>query len=211
MATLAVRGQTVPNSSPAGAWSGSPSLAGALNDGAPGTNPASYVVWASNVSLGVGYIEVSGYGYDTGLSAGDTLTSVTATVRHQESATLRFSSVNVQAWSGGVAIGTSFNCGLATSVRTDTASLGTITLAQLRSTDFTVRVTGTRTTGTTGSNFFLDYVDVTATYTGSATGRPMVHNGTTFVPKPLKVFNGTVWVQKPVKVYTAAGTWKTLT
>ena len=211
MTTLAVRGQTVPTSSPAGVWSGSPDLAGALNDGAAGTNPATYVVWASNVSLGVGYIEVSGYNFAATIGSGDTLTSVTATIRHTESSTIRFSSVNVQAYSGGSAVGTSFNAGgLSTTARTDSASVGAVTLAQLRSSDFTIRVTATRTSGTTGSNFFLDYVDVTAVYTTVASGRPKVYNGTSFVAKPLKVYNGTTFVEKPVNVWTGS-VWKRLT
>lgn len=214
MATLAKRGQTVPTSSPGGAWSGSPSLAGALGDGAPGTNPASYVVWASNVSLGVGFIDISGFDFASTIGASDTITSVTAAIRHTESSTIRFSSINVAVWSGGAAIGTNYNCGLSTLARSDSATVGTITAAQLRSTDFTVRVTGTRTSGTTGSNFNLDYADVTVVYTPAVTGtgRPKVYNGSVFVQKPLKVYMGVGpgWVEKPVNVWTGS-VWKRLT
>lgn len=205
MATLAKRGSTTPADSPGGAWAGQSNVA----DGAPGTTPATYATWSSNVSAGVGYIEISGFGFDTGLSSGDTLTSVTVLLRHQESSTIRFSSVNVQPWSGGATVGTGFNCTLATTVRNDSATVGAVTLAQLRATDFKIRITATRTSGTTGSVFYIDHVDVTATYT-AASGRPKYWTGSAWAQKPAKYWNGSVWIEKPVKVWTGSA-WKTLT
>src|SRR4029077_18279208 len=136
MATLAKRGTTSPAESPTGgAWQ----FQSNLFDGAVGSTPATYSTWSSSISAGVGYIELGGFGFGpggTGLDAGDTLTSVTATIRHLESSTLRFSQILVQPWLSGSAIGSFYTAVISATARTDTASVGAVTLAQLRDPNF---------------------------------------------------------------------------
>jgi len=206
MATLAKRGTTSPAESGV-TWAGQSNLF----DGAPGTNPGTVCTWVSGVAFAVGWIEISGFGFSS-LGASDTLNSVTLLIRHQQSQTTRFSSINVQGYSGGAAVGTNWNAPLSTAMHDSFAAIGPFTMAQLRASDFKVRITATRTSGTIGSTFYIDHVDVTADYTAgvAAAGRPKVYVGGAFTKKPLKVYNGTSFVEKPVKVWTGS-VWKTLT
>ena len=160
MATLAQRGAGTPvTTSTVGTWATATNAV----DGAAGTNPATYAVWTSTGSSAVATIEITGYNF-AAIGASDTLNSVTVSVRNLCSATARFSKVEYQAWSGGVALGTIRTGTLATSAHNDSGTFA-CTVAQLKAADFKVRVTITRAAVTQSATFSIDYADVTADYT----------------------------------------------
>jgi hypothetical protein len=160
VATLAQRGAGTPvTTSTVGTWATATNAV----DGAAGTNPATYAVWTSTGSSAVATIEITGYNF-AAIGASDTLNSVTVSVRNLCSATARFSKVEYQAWSGGVALGTIRTGTLATSAHNDSGTFA-CTVAQLKAADFKVRVTITRAAVTQSATFSIDYADVTADYT----------------------------------------------
>jgi hypothetical protein len=158
MATLAQRGSGTPVTTNT-TWA---TPANAV-DGAAGSNPATYAVWTNATSGGVATIEITGYNF-AAIGASDTLNSVTVSVRNLCSSTGRFSKVEYQAWSGGVALGTIRTGTLATSAHNDSGTFP-CTVAQLQAADFKVRITITRAAVTQSATFSIDYADVTADYT----------------------------------------------
>jgi hypothetical protein len=169
MTTLVARGSGTPVTS--GTTWASTNLA---VDGAPGTNPDTAATWTNAVSVAVGYIEVTNYHTTfAAIPAGSTINSVTVKLRHMESATARFSTVRFQPYSGSTALGSIATATLAASVRDDSATFP-VTLAQLQASDFKVRATATRASGTISSVFYIDHMDVTVDYTSSVV-LPKVH------------------------------------
>lgn len=65
---------------------------------------------------------------------------------------------------------------------------------------------GSVTVGGTSGSYITKTVEILAATT--TTGQVKVHNGTSFVAKPVKVWNGTTWVVKPVKTWNGT-TWVT--
>jgi hypothetical protein len=176
MVTLAKRGAGTPVTSGA-TWT---TVTNAV-DGAPGSNPATYAVFTNAASGAVGYIEISGYDFSAISAATDTLNSVTVSIRHLVAATARWSKVEYQAWSGGVALGTIRAGTLANAARNDSGTFA-CTLAQLQAPTFKVRVTFTRAAVTQSSTASLDYADVTADYSPplkSGTAGPVSHSWAT--------------------------------
>ena len=158
MATLAARGSGTPTTTGT-TWA---SVTSAV-DGAAGTNPATYATLTSTTSGAVATIEVSGYGFSS-IAATATLNTVTVSLRHFENNTGRFASVRFQPYDGATAIGTLQTATLATSARNDSFTFP-VTLAQLRSATFKVRVTITGAASTQSRVESIDYIDVTADYT----------------------------------------------
>jgi hypothetical protein len=131
-------------------------------DGAVGSNPATYAVFTNAASGGIGTIDVSGYGFGS-IPVGATIVSVNVNIRQLcGSPTSRWTSVQFQPFDGATAIGTAQTAVLSTTARNDTANF-TVTLAQLQSGTFKIRVTATHS-GTTSSTFSLDHADVTVVY-----------------------------------------------
>ena len=158
MTTLAKRGAGTPVTTNT-TWT---TVANAV-DGVPPANPATYAVWTSTQSGGVATIEITGYDFST-VADTYTLNSVTVSIRNLVNNTGRYSKVEYQAWSGGVALGTIRTGTLTTSAHNDSGTFA-CTLAQLKAADFKVRVTITRAAVTQSATFSLDYADVTADYT----------------------------------------------
>ena len=159
MTTLVKRGSGTPATGGLTAWT---NLTNAV-DGTPPANPATYAVWTNAASGGSGYIEISGYDFSA-IADTDTLNSVTVSVRNLVSATARFASVQYQAWSGGVALGTIRTGTLNTAAHDDSGTFA-CTLAQLKAGTFKVRVTFTRAAVTQSATASVDHADVTADYT----------------------------------------------
>lgn len=132
-------------------------------DGTPPANPATYATLTSSTSAAVGTLDVAGFDFSTVVGSGDTLTSVTVGIRHLENNTGRFASVRYQPFDGSTAIGTQATATLATAARDDSTTFP-VTLAQLRSAGFKVRVTVTGASSTQSRVFSLDHVNVTADY-----------------------------------------------
>ena len=122
---------------------------------------ATYAVWSSTVSGATATIDISGHNFAAVLAGTEQLASVTLTIRHLESNTTNIASVKIQPFDGSTAIGTALTLAKQTTARIDTATFP-VTLAQLRSATFKVRVTITRAANTSAGTFSLDYVDVTA-------------------------------------------------
>ena len=168
MATLAARGSGTPTTNGT-TWATATNAV----DGAAGTNPATYATYTNATASAVGYIEVSGYGFSS-LATTVTLNSVTVNLRHFENNTARFTSVRFQPYDGATAIGTLQTATLATAARNDSFTFP-VTLAQLRSATFKIRVTITGAASTQSRVESIDYIDVTADYSplvpnaGSAT------------------------------------------
>ena len=160
MATLTRRGSGTP------ATTGSPAWATATNavDGTPPANPATYATHTSTVSGGVSTIQTSGYNWSSFISSGATINSVTVTIRHLVSTASRYSTIQYQAYSGGVALGT-IATGTITTAAHDNSATFPVTLAQLWAADFGVRVTVTRAGTTVSAVFSIDHADVTVDYT----------------------------------------------
>ena len=133
-------------------------------DGTAGSNPATYTTYTNATASAVGYIEISGYDFASTIGASDTLNSVTVNLRHFENNTGRFASVRFQPYDGATAIGTIFTATLATAARNDSTTFP-VTLAQIRSSTFKIRVTVTGAASTQSRVESIDYVDVTADYT----------------------------------------------
>jgi hypothetical protein len=131
-------------------------------DGTPPANPATYAVFTNAVAAGTGTIDVSNYDFST-VPAGATIISVNVSVRHVCGSPLsRWTSVQFQPFDGATAIGTIQTGTLSTTARNDAANFP-VTLAQLKSATFKVRVTAIHN-GTTSSTFSVDHADVTAVY-----------------------------------------------
>ena len=134
-------------------------------DGTPPANPATYAVFTNAVSGGVGTIEVSGYDFSS-IPAGATIVSAQASIRHVCQNTSGFTTGAVQAMDGATNIGSSANVTMATSARNDVVNFNAVTVAQLQSATFKLRLTLTHAANTTSRTFSVDHIDVTVVYSG---------------------------------------------
>jgi hypothetical protein len=207
MPTLARRGSGTPTTTGT-TWS---SLTNAV-DGLPGTTPGTYAIMQSTTSGAVATIDIENYDFASGILSSDTLNSVTVAMRHWQNSTGRFASVRFQPYDGATAIGTIFTATLSSTARIDSTTFP-VTLAQLRSATFKIRVTVTGAASTQQRTFSLDHVDVTADYTtplvvvsGTASlslSLSMTAVGTAFAPPT--IVNGSASI--PVSLgLTAVGT-----
>jgi hypothetical protein len=156
-------------------------------DGTPPANPATYATMTNATASAVATIEVTGYDFATALPADvDAVLSVTVRVRHFESATARFAGVQYQPFDGATAIGTIATATLGTAAA-DTGGTFPVTLAQLKSATFKVRVTITGAASTQSRVFNLDHVDVVVLY-----GQPGGPKAATLVDQFTSI-SGSVW------------------
>jgi hypothetical protein len=172
-------------------------------DGAVGANPATYAVWTSSASGATAFIEVSNYDFSA-IPDDATLDSVVATLRHFENNTTRIASVVLQAYLGATPIGSALTCTKATAARSDTTAAIPVTIAQLKSGTFKLRVAATRAAVTQSATFNVDQIDVTADYTPLLVGGQIKVWDGSWVDKPIKVWTGSTWAEKPIKVWTGS-------
>lgn len=118
-----------------------------------------------NTTVGAQPIDITGYGFDADLDLGGELFLVQATVRQYVSNAARYSGPTIQAYLGTTAL--SSNIALTestTSTNVDTVTLDGVTLADII--DPTFKMTfRTNRDATQAATAYLDYVDVTITYT----------------------------------------------
>ena len=171
MATLAARGSGTPVTSGT-TWT---TVTNAV-DGAVGSNPATYAVFTNATNGGTGYIEIGNYAFSS-LPADATITSVTVSVRSTVSNTGRWTSIRFQPYDGATAIGTLFTGTLTTSASNDTTTFP-VTVAQLKSATFKIRVTALHAANTQSGTMSIDYADVTVVYSAPAkNGTGTISNG----------------------------------
>ena len=131
-------------------------------DGTPPANPATYGTWTNAANSAVGYIEISGYDFSA-IPASAILNSVTVVIRHLVNNAGRVSTIRFQPYDSTTALGT-IATGTNTTSAHDNSSTFAVTLAQLKSGTFKIRVTVTHAANTQSLIFSLDHADVTADY-----------------------------------------------
>jgi hypothetical protein len=132
-------------------------------DGTPPANPATYATWTNSTSSAVGTIEVSGYDFS---SVPGTATAITVIATHRGlvNNTGRVTSISMQVMDGATTIGSATSVALNTSAASVSSPSISVTLAQLQSATFKVRITITHAANTQSLVYSLDQVDVAATY-----------------------------------------------
>lgn len=181
-----------------------------VTDGPPGQNMGTDAIWTNATASAVTTLDVS-MPNDVPADA-LALTFVNLSLRHVCSATARFASLTIQPFDGATAIGSPAALTLSATRTTSAAQFqSSVTVAQIRSPTFKVRVTITRATGTISSTFSIDNIDLGVTWTATSVGRPRVNMGvgSLWFPKPAKVWTGSAWVEKPMKTWTGSA-WKTV-
>jgi len=133
-------------------------------DGNPPAIPVTYATMTSTTSGAVATIEVSGYDFSTVIPGTATLIgNITVQVRHFENNTGRFATIDFQPYDGSTPLSSAQPVTLSASAVT-AQQIFSVTLAQLRSATFKIRITITGAASTQSRIFSLDHIDVSATY-----------------------------------------------
>ena len=133
-------------------------------DGATGTTPNTYATWTSTTSGATASIDVGGYDFSTVVAAVDTLNSVTVRARQNVNNVTRIPTITFQPFDGATAIGSAQTITPSTTTNEASATFP-VTLAQLRSANFKVRITFTRAAVTQSATANVDHLEVSADYT----------------------------------------------